>query len=323
MGSRKKEKLLSAGRHSEKKWPSAARLAGFFRPMKQWTTHFAVMFGQGSMELVLPRGCAFCGGVLPPGQDFCGRCAPELTVSQAMMKYACLKCAMPLPAPPRVIIQPSEWGDADLKNRHVGFPDSPPSKIGLPDLPRADSGCGNCRGISHDFDAVIPLWIYRDAACDAVVAAKYAHNTPLAGAIGKRLGRQVLDRLGENRPDEVTFVPSHITRQISRGGSGTRSVALGVARTMGLPIVERVRVIRRIAKQAWLSDEKRKLNVSGAFVIRKSYAFPRPPKVADRHILVVDDVLTTGATASEIAKVLKQAGAREVTLAVIARAVRR
>ena len=70
-----------------------------------------------------------------------------------------------------------------------------------------------------------------------------------------------------------------------------------------------------MGKQAMLLPTQRRRNVRGAFTVR------RPGQVAGRHVLVVDDVMTTGATLSEIAKVLKQQEALRVTVAVVARGV--
>ena len=182
--------------------------------------------------------------------------------------------------------------------------------------------CPHCRGAGFDFDGVLPLWMYRDRVCDAIVAAKYVHNTPLADALGQRLGQAIAPRFGEDPPSEVTFVPSHFFRQLSRGGIGNRAIAEAVAKQLQIPVRGRLRTSRQIEKQAWLGDEERKTNVCGAFAPIKSYAFSRSPKLDDRHILVVDDVLTTGATASEVARVLKDTGARRVTIAVVARAIR-
>ena len=123
-------------------------------------------------------------------------------------------------------------------------------------------------------------------------------------------------------PDLVTYVPSHLFRQMTRGGNSNRLFATTLARRLNIPMIECLRVSRPIAKQAWLDDEARKKNVAGAFLLKKSYAWRRSPKLTHRHILLVDDVLTTGATANEVARVLKQAGANRVTLAVTARAIR-
>lgn len=184
------------------------------------------------------------------------------------------------------------------------------------------SACSHCRDRDLGFHRLVGLWAYRDRVCEAIVAAKYAYNTPLADAMGRRLGLRVQQVFGPNPPDQVTFVPSHVTRQFSRGGIGTRTIAEAVARIIGRPCRPLLRTTRRIAKQAWLDDLQREKNVRDAFSMKKRYALSRPPQVANRHILVVDDVLTTGATANEICRVLRTAGARQVSLAVIARAIR-
>ncbi len=100
------------------------------------------------------------------------------------------------------------------------------------------------------------------------------------------------------------------------------TMALQVGQSLKIPAVALLRTVRYVRKQALLDDKSRLMNVRDAFALKKSYAWRGLPNLCDRHILLVDDVLTTGATASEIAKVLKQAGASKVTLAVLARAVR-
>ncbi len=180
----------------------------------------------------------------------------------------------------------------------------------------------HCRDRKFIFDAVITMWSYQDRVCEAIVAAKYAHQSPLADALGRRLAQRNADRFAAQRPDLVTYVPSHLTRQISRGGNGNQTIAGAVAREIGRPCHTLLKMVRRIAKQAWLDDRQRLENVRGAFSLKKSYAFPRPPEISNRHILLVDDVLTTGATANEVARVLREGGAQRVTLAVVARALR-
>jgi predicted amidophosphoribosyltransferase len=169
---------------------------------------------------------------------------------------------------------------------------------------------------------VATLWSYQDRVCEAVVAAKYAYQTPLGDALGRRLGSRVEAIFEGDLPDLVTFVPSHATRQLTRGGNGNLAIANAVASSVGRRCRLLMRTTRRIAKQAWLDDAQRLENVRDAFSLKKSYALSRSPGIADRHILVVDDVLTTAATANEVARVLRDGGARRVSLAVVARAVR-
>jgi ComF family protein len=180
----------------------------------------------------------------------------------------------------------------------------------------------HCRDLKFVFDGVIPLWSYQDDVCDAVVAAKYAHRSPLADALGRRLGRRIADVLAADRPEVVTYVPSHLTRQFTRGGNSAEAIARAVSRQIRCPCRPLLRMTRRIAKQAWLDDAQRQTNVRGAFSRKKSYAFSGPPAAGNGHVLLVDDVLTTGATANEVARVLRDGGAKRVTLAVVARTLR-
>jgi len=258
------------------------------------------------LELVLPPACRLCDLPVGSGDDFCHRCETALTLSEPMMRAACGRCGIPRPRAARDLAE----------TRCDGHPRSVDSQ------PQSLQPCVHCRDSTFQFEGVATLWSYQDRVCEAVVAAKYAHQTPLGDALGRRLGRRVEAIFAGDLPDFVTFVPSHVTRQLTRGGNGNLAIANAVARSVGRPCRLLMRTIRRIAKQAWLDDAQRLENVRDAFSLKKSYALARPPGIANRHILVVDDVLTTGATANEVARVLRDAGARRVSLAVVARAVR-
>ena len=85
----------------------------------------------------------------------------------------------------------------------------------------------------------------------------------------------------------------------------------------GLRVTKIVRRVKATAPQAGLSNSKRRLNMQGAFAVRKG------ADIKGLRILLIDDVLTTGATASACAKVLKRAGAKHVAVAAVARTDRR
>lgn len=257
-----------------------------------WTTIRGVAVG-----LVFPPVCRLCGLPVIEGHDFCPPCDRELTVSAGRMAAACPGCGLPGVGP----IAGSSDGSSDATT------------------------CPNCvvpQKSRFAFDRVVAMWSYQDRVCDAIVAAKFARHAALADAMGRRLGQRILsDRITE-MPDLVTPIPSHWTRRMTRGGNGVASLAATVASVIDRPCRDLLMANRRIQKQAWLSDAGRRANVHGAFSVKKSYASPRPPRIANQHILVIDDVLTTGATANEIATTLKSAGAQRVTLAVVARAIR-
>jgi predicted amidophosphoribosyltransferase len=146
----------------------------------------------------------------------------------------------------------------------------------------------------------------------------------LASSLGVRLGNCLQQADFAKQIDFVTFVPTHWWRRLLRGGpSGAQRMAISVGKVLKVPTIDMLSTTRWVAKQSLLPDEKREQNVCGAFRLKTSYAWKRSSNLRDRHILLVDDVLTTGATAKEATKVLKHAGAATVRLAVVAKAVRR
>ncbi len=279
--------------------------------------------GFSLLDLVLPPACRLCNLPVSSG-DFCSDCVSALTLSETVMESACPRCGIPRPR----VTGHRATSDRATSDRATanGATANGATADWWPADQGTDANCLHCRDKGFDFDAVVAMWSYQDRVCEAVIAAKYAHQSPLADALGRRLSRRVADRFSQPNeqggPELVTYVPSHVTRQFARGGNGNRTIAMAVSRKIGLPCHTLLKMTRRIAKQAWLDDPQRLKNVHDAFTLKKSYAFPRPPAIANRHILLVDDVLTTGSTANEIAAVLHRGGARRVTLAVVARALR-
>ena len=112
-------------------------------------------------------------------------------------------------------------------------------------------------------------------------------------------------------------MPLHWKKRWSRGYNQSELLAKEIARVWGVPVKGVVRRVKDTAPQAGLSNSKRRLNVRGAFRLRDG------ANVKGLRVLLVDDVLTTGATASACAGVLKRAGAKRVAVAAVARTDRR
>ena len=307
-------------------------------PLKPENTAFDLKFGSiwavsAMLDLLLPPACRLCHEPVQQGHDFCHSCWLALSLSDPTMRSACRRCGRP----------------GGLANKVSGETAGAPPKTEIADLvddgvagtfltAEAAPACVHCKAEHFHFDQVVAKWTYQGRVCDAIVAAKHSGHAALGNALGRQLGERVLLDTAMDPPDLITYVPSHFLRQWSRGGrSGNVAIAEAVSeslrRTMPtIALKPRLRATRRIKKQAWLGDVERRKNVSGAFAAKKGYAWPRkllnlgatnagPFDIKDQHILVIDDVLTTGATANEVAKVLREAGARRVTLAVVARAV--
>lgn len=119
--------------------------------------------------------------------------------------------------------------------------------------------------------------------------------------------------------DVLVPVPLHFTRLVMRGFNQSGWLAQEIGRAAGKPVlVDALVRQRRTPSQAGLSGRARRRNVSGAFRLRKG----RAAQIAGAQVLLVDDVLTTGATLSACTRALKQAGARQVDVLVLARVVR-
>lgn len=117
------------------------------------------------------------------------------------------------------------------------------------------------------------------------------------------------------QPDAVVPVPMHWTRQIYRGTNSAEMLAVEIARNIRIPVARRMlRRCRKTIAQMDLQPEQRAQNVRGAFRLTTGY------DIHGARVLLVDDILTTGATCNEVAGVLKRAGAQSVIVAVIARA---
>jgi ComF family protein len=164
------------------------------------------------------------------------------------------------------------------------------------------------------FDAARAACLYDEVSRDPILKLKHADRTDLAPLFARWLSRAAAELLEE--AEAVAPVPLHPLRLLKRRYNQAAEVARPLARLAGLPYRPDVLVRRRATEtQAGKSGSGRRRNVAGAFHVPQR----RRAQVEGRRILLVDDVLTTGATAEACARALKQAGAARVDLAVLAR----
>jgi ComF family protein len=143
---------------------------------------------------------------------------------------------------------------------------------------------------------------------------KQAHHEALSLATGKLLAERIKAVWNLNLPDIVIPVPMHWWRRLSRGVNDAELLAISIANGLAVPCwLNLIYCRRRTKKQGTLTPAERSRNVRGA------YGVARTARLTGVHALIVDDVLTTGATANEIARMLRQRGAREISVAVVAR----
>jgi len=185
------------------------------------------------------------------------------------------------------------------------------------------SRCANCtrpiesdRGLCADceegpvYGVVFALGAHQGALREAVHHLKFGDRPELAQLLGNRLA----DRVTVPH-DGIVPVPLHPSRLRERGYNQAGLIARAISAGRGIPVWEsHLRRVRRTGHQAKLQRDSRLHNLDGAFAVEAAVT----PPWSDKRVLLVDDVLTTGATAAAVAEVLYKSGARSVDLAVLA-----
>jgi ComF family protein len=180
--------------------------------------------------------------------------------------------------------------------------------------PGPGARCAACMARPPAFDAARAACLYDETSRDPILKLKHADRTDLAPLFARWLSRAAADLLAE--ADAIAPVPLHPLRLLKRRYNQAAEIARPLARLSGVRYLPDALVRRRATdSQGGKSGSHRRRNVAGAFVTPER----RRADVAGRRILLIDDVLTTGATAEGCARALKQAGAARVDLAVLAR----
>jgi ComF family protein len=174
--------------------------------------------------------------------------------------------------------------------------------------------CALCRNGLRGFDAVYCFGAYEGVLRKLIHLFKYSGVRPLARPLADLL-MNALPR--DQRFDALVPVPLHWRRRWARGFNQSELLARMVAKRTGIPMVGALRRTKATAAQAGLSNTRRRQNVTAAFTCR------RQDRVGGKHILLIDDVMTTGSTAAACALALKRAGAAKVALLTVARVDRR
>lgn len=172
--------------------------------------------------------------------------------------------------------------------------------------------CGHCLRQPPFFDASICAMAYQDSAITLVHRLKQHHDRAICRLLAELLTSSI--GTGHATVDTIIAAPMHWRRNLAHGGNHSRLLAQAVARQLACVMDHHSLVkIRHTPPQRGLNARQRHRNLHNAFAVR------RP--VAGRHVMVIDDVMTTTSTMNEIARTLKQAGAASVTAVAAARAI--
>lgn len=242
-------------------------------------------------RLIWPDLCASCGAPVDES-PFCAAC--DVTVMT--LPEACPGCASPQAGEGATSAISSQAGEGAL--------------------------CSGCRSHPFPFVRARAALVYGGALADAIIALKHGPRPSLARSLGGFLV-PVLDEAAAQGIDAVLPVPLHPRRLRSRGFNQALELAREAdafrrRRRRGPRLSLWPDALFRHRDTAVMGHESpavRRHRVAGAFAVRHAAA------VRDRRLLVVDDVMTTGATLAECAQTLLGAGAKEVWVAALARAV--
>jgi ComF family protein len=236
--------------------------------------------GQTAMDLLFPPRCAYCDADLPGEHDHL---------------LLCEKC--------RASLGPETW---------PGCPRCGALATGTGPPPQT---CPACRGFQLEFDTVLPLGAYDGVLRQAIVKTKRLAHEPLSVALGRLLAHRRGTELAALGLDLIVPVPMHWWRRLCRGTNSPEILAQCLSRRLGVPVRRLLVRCRNTLPQKDLDPRERFRNVRGAFRLRRSGA----ARLEGSHVLLVDDILTTGATCSEASRVMKQAGAKTVAVATVAK----
>ena len=230
-------------------------------------------------DLVCPPECIWCERLIDPAEKFCSNCA-EKFVSRY---HRCQHCAMPMPTV----------------------------------VPNSD--CHRCRPMNWKFTRVYTLGPYGGERRDAVVLMKKPPFELLRRAVAGLMADMVMAELSEvpqNVEEKPLLipVPNYWTHALGGAADSAGALAKHIGKRLEWDVKHRlVRRIRKTDKQGMLAWSERVANVRGAFEILDA----KP--LCGRHVMLVDDVLTSGATCGELSGRLRKAGARRVDILVAAR----
>lgn len=237
--------------------------------------------GRGVLHLLYPNACLICDTPEPGGGPYRhGLCSACHAAVTADPHDRCPRCASTV------------GPHTDLSN-----------------------GCPKCHGRGFAFSRAVRLGPYDGRLRDAVLRMKRAAGEGLAERMGQLFAETGDGVLKEFRPGLVLPVPLHWRRRWARGynqaGAVARELAAGIGAEFRPGWLRRIKTATQTAQP---SATARRENMKGAFRVRPG------ARLAGRAVLLVDDVMTTGATAEEAARVVRQAGATAVAVAVLARA---
>lgn len=237
-------------------------------------------------HFLLPVYCLMCGQLSPDHNNICVACQKDLPI----LTQSCHRCAQFLPFS-QSTSTPVRLFSAD--DNHF-------------QLEENNLTCGACLAKSPPFDRTFALFFYQTPIIEFVKNLKFKGDLPYALAFAQLFKKRINEVWYPNTPlpDLILPVPLHVKRLRGRGFNQTMEIAKPLARALRLPIDQQVKRTRATVAQSSLSAKQRKQNLTRAFASNRDYS--------GLAIAILDDVMTTGQTITELSILLKNQGAKMI-----------
>lgn len=174
--------------------------------------------------------------------------------------------------------------------------------------------CRNPKRKPQFLDSFAAVWYYEGNVRGSLLRFKFSGARSYASGYGRLLAMTVEKAIPEGF-DLITWIPVSPLRRFRRGYDQAELLAKAAAKELGAAPIPLLKKVRHNSAQSGIrEDEGRRANVQGVYRLKGK------PDIAGKRILLIDDILTTGATAGEGARILKEAGAKEVHCAAVAAA---
>ena len=174
-----------------------------------------------------------------------------------------------------------------------------------------------CAGVHKNFsflDSWVAVWYYKGYIRESLLRYKFRRARHYAKAYGRLLAMRIQQEYPEGF-DLLTWVPTSTRRRLSRGYDQVQLLAEAVGQELGMTPVSTLKKIRHNRPQSGITGQAhRRANVLGVYKVMHAEVLP------GKRVLLLDDIITTGATAGECARMLLTAGAKEVTVGAVAAA---
>lgn len=222
----------------------------------------------------------------------------------------CFGCKKPLPASLEGYLCPDCLNKLDKPQPPFCISCGRP--IDIMDIDR----CSDCTGSNYYFKRGYTASLYEGLVKECIHSFKYSSQTYLACTLARLMIDFAFEYIDLDKIDAVVPIPLHWIRHRDRGFNQTAILGRMLGKRIGIPFIgnglSRTKIIK---PQVELPRKGRITNIKGAFKVT------RPKKFFGKHILLIDDVFTTGATLNECSRVLLDNGAKEVWVFTLARGI--